>query len=790
MSKSSESSTRPRRFTPARGAVGALTLLFLALPLVLVGIRGAHQSASNDPRQWLPRGFDETERLGWFRELFGGDEISVVTWPDCKLGDPTVDELAAALTTNLPPGETRRFESAFTGNQIIERLTSEPLNLSRQEAIHRLTGTLVGADGQTTCLVLVFPRIVPEKPDRVAAVQQIYRVAESEFSLEPEVLRLGGPTVDAATIDNESEKLMLTLTGLSVLIAFAITWWQLGSFRMATLVLVGAVYSAGVSLAILYYSGGRMNLVLVILPPLVYVLSISAAVHLVNYYRDAIAEGGAVGAAGRAIAQGWLPCLLASLTSAIGLLSLATSTVVPVRQFGIYSALGMTAGYVVLLLFLPSMLTLWPILGRKERRAVAQANAARRAEENGDDGTEENVETGEIGAAAANSSGGGLPLPCSPLVERVTSFLIRFHAPVTIGCVVMMVLLGIGLTRLESTVKLQHRFAPDSRILTDYAWMEEHLGPLIPLEVVICFDDTCRLDTVERIEFIAQLEQRIAGFDDVKATMSTADFAPALADLPRSGGLRDAGARSVLRRGLLKSGFLAEDAQGEHWRISVRANAMGDVDYGLFIETLATRIDPLLAEHPAGGMEAVYTGVIPLIYKAQRTLFGDLYRSFLLAFAVIAVVMMIALRSIRSGLLAMAPNVFPAVIVFGFMGWAGLLVEIGSVMTASVALGIAVDDTFHFLAWFHRGMSQGLSRNDSIRFAYQRCARAMFNTTIICGGGLMIFAVSSFMPIVHFSQLMVTLLVAALVGDLFFLPAMLAGPAGLFFQRRLAPFPR
>ena len=95
-----------------------------------------------------------------------------------------------------------------------------------------------------------------------------------------------------------------------------------------------------------------------------------------------------------------------------------------------------------------------------------------------------------------------------------------------------MIGLGCGLLRLESTVKLQHRFAPGSRIIQDYAWMERHLGPLVPLEVVIHFGAENPLDFFGRMEFVADLEEKIRRFEYVEATMSAADFAPVF---PRRG---------------------------------------------------------------------------------------------------------------------------------------------------------------------------------------------------------------------------------------------------------------
>ncbi len=131
----------------------------------------------------------------------------------------------------------------------------------------------------------------------------------------------------------------------------------------------------------------------------------------------------------------------------------------------------------------------------------------------------------------------------------------------------------------------------------------------------------------------------------------------------------------------------------------------------------------------------------------------------------------------------MIPNVFPPLVIFGAMGWLGLKIEIGSVMTASVALGIAVDDTIHFLTWYRRATRMGMGRSKAIRYAFDHCAKAMIDTTLICGLGVAPFLFSVFMPTVRFSRLLLILLVTALVGDLLLLPAILASPAGFLFRR-------
>ncbi|MEM6331098.1 MAG: MMPL family transporter, partial [Planctomycetota bacterium] len=206
-------------------------------------------------------------------------------------------------------------------------------------------------------------------------------------------------------------------------------------------------------------------------------------------------------------------------------------------------------------------------------------------------------------------------------------------------------------------------------------------------------------------------------------------------------------------------------------------------------QTAAERSDANLALKPGDSLSAVYTGIVPLVYKTQRELLASLQTSIGWATVLIACVMFVVLRSPGGGIVSMIPNVFPVVSVFGSLGWLGVKIDIGIMMTASVALGVAVDDTIHFLTWFRRGIVQGLDRRSATLLAFDRCAVAMTQTTLIAGLGLAVFATSTFTPTQQFGYLMITMLGAALVGDLVMLPAILCGPLGRFFAPGAPPTP-
>jgi uncharacterized protein len=143
---------------------------------------------------------------------------------------------------------------------------------------------------------------------------------------------------------------------------------------------------------------------------------------------------------------------------------------------------------------------------------------------------------------------------------------------------------------------------------------------------------------------------------------------------------------------------------------------------------------------------------------------------------VIAVIVM--LRHWSNGVLLLLTSVFPMALIFGAMGWLGIVVDIGSVMTPCVALGVTIDDVIHFVLWFRRGIERGLSVPEAVKLAYSGCGRAMVQSWGVIGLGLAAFALSSFIPTFRFGALMIGLLTVGLAGNLLFLPALLAGPLG------------
>ena len=285
------------------------------------------------------------------------------------------------------------------------------------------------------------------------------------------------------------------------------------------------------------------------------------------------------------------------------------------------------------------------------------------------------------------------------------------------------------------------------------------------------------------------MQRRISAMEEIGTTLSLHNY------LPREPSGRRL--RSTLRKKafqqrldeqrdeLAESRFLHvnADAQTETWRISMRFPFTEETDVGQQQEVvmdaassaleLLTDRDEFSAISSPVQVRLSYTGKNHLFHSAQLTLLEDFYRNFILAFVIITPVLIVVLRSLWLGLIAMLPNLFPIVVLFGGLGWFNWPVDLAIAMTASVALGIAVDDTTHILIRFREFGGSAKNVLSPIRQAISQCGPAMLHTTTIGSAGLLVYGFSEMVVVKNFSLAITGMLVLALLADIFMLPALL-----------------
>ncbi|MEW4489534.1 MMPL family transporter [Thalassoglobus sp. JC818] len=717
-----------------------LAVIGLLVPFVIVGAIRSIDGMRITPEKWMSPTNPQRQAFEEFRSNFEGNDVVYVSWEGCTLDDPRLLKLQQEVMArnSLPEiPEVVPFERVLTGPGILEQMTSPPLGLSTEDAIQRMTGVLVGPDQETSCALVVLTYDGNEA--RKKSIEHLLNVSEDVTGLSQAELIVAGPPHDGVAIDAESLEGINFYGALSTLVAAILCIACLRSWRISGLIIGIACLGQGLVLAAVYFSGLTLDAVLIVAPPLVFVLTVSAGVHYCNYYFAQSNVLPPVEAVQEAMREGWAPCCLAAITTAVGLSSLAVSGIAPVAAFGRISACGLLVTVAILMGVLPDALCKWPIR-KKESTNLFSAKQ----------------------------------------LHAFGCVVVRYSVLITFVSIVGIIGLGQGLRSIRTSVDATSLFASDTKIITDYQWLEEKIGPSVPVEVVVHIENEDAMSLSQQVELVSTIHSALETVPGIDSVLSARSFLPEEVWTESKGPLVR---QALIRRRLYDSRDLFEESNyfhsgenGDAWRLTGRVRATEGRSYGELQAKIKAQVEKILdaQELPPNSVRAEYTGMMPLIESVQVMIMHDLFWSLLTAFGLIGISVLLVLRQPALALMVTVLNTFPVIVTFGAMGLLSVPIDIGSMMTAGVAMGIAVDDTIHFLC-FHRmkTMETGHTR-EAIIESVAVCGAAMLQTTLICAASMLVFALSAFIPTRQFGLLMASILTIALLSDLITLPALLA----------------
>jgi predicted RND superfamily exporter protein len=217
-------------------------------------------------------------------------------------------------------------------------------------------------------------------------------------------------------------------------------------------------------------------------------------------------------------------------------------------------------------------------------------------------------------------------------------------------------------------------------------------------------------------------------------------------------------------------------------RISVKVNSMSSeqsIILGNNINKMAKNI------FEGTGIQINITGSIYMHNIMQKYLLESQIKGFILAFLTIIGFLFFAFRSLKFGGLCIIPNLLPIIFIIGIMGWSGITINTATVMVASTALGIAVDDTVHFISRFKKeSQSNVVSIQDVLRITTVSTGQAMIFTSLINITGFLVLLLSGFKPTREFGLLITMTLFFALIADIFLLPASIMACRKIFARKQ------
>jgi predicted RND superfamily exporter protein len=600
-----------------------------------------------------------------------------------------------------------------------------------------LQGELVSKDGSVAALVVTFDEDRLDR-DRAAILDRIYATVRSRLPHGVEAHYNGSIEINEAynrvTLDNQ-RRFVPPILALTLIAVFAL----FRSLARTAIALISIVVSVIWTLGLYSLMGFGFNILTAMLTPLVVVLAISDDVHLIQHFDEARRRGSAADAFTTTVADLFAPLFAAGGTTALGLLSLATSDIVAVRQFGIGAAVGVMVDFASSLILVPTLLTF-------------VAPASRRP-------PHERLLTGPIRRAAAFATR-------RPGVVLVTSAAVAAGAAAGIG-------------RLRVDTNHINFFAATHPLSRSAAVIDRELAGVYSFHVLL-EGPPGSMKSPDAIQRLDRLAAAIAALPTVRKTTSMADHVKQTHRELHEG---DPGAAivpadpQVVAQELLFF-TLDEDGRREMDRvvssdfsnaqIVVRLPSMGS---DLVFETMQTSQQFATDAFAGTPIKATVTGSGRLFASLDHFLVRSQISSFITAFVTVFAAMFLVFRSIRYGLVALVPNLFPVVAVLGVMGWFGITLNVATVMVASVALGVVDDDTVHFLHRFRREVAAGRSVDDATDIAVAKEGRAALTTALINSAGFAVLILSEYKPSAWFGGLLALTLGVAFLAEVLVLPA-------------------
>jgi predicted RND superfamily exporter protein len=596
-----------------------------------------------------------------------------------------------------------------------DRLTSmmAEFDLSKSEIEKRLHRVAISQDGKFAGIVALLTD--EGLHDRTSTMDQVDGVLQY-CQLDTSKLKITGAPVIVAELNRLGGKQANQVYfGITIAICLGMLFFTLKQFVPALLILIETIWAFQLTLACVRIGGGEMNFILDSLPVMVMVFSMAVAIHYLHHFATHRNDDDPIGQTLRGVR--W-PCLLATFTTAIGLASLGISTIPPVRQFGIATAGGTFAALIAGLGITPAILTLYPP-DKFESRWLHQ------------------------------------------FFRRLAARLYVNRVITTMSVCGLVMWCGLGVIWIKAEFQPLNFFPNDSKVLQDTKYLHREMASTDSVELVVDFG-TQEIPDTQRIEVIRKMEDSLRTVEHVQLVLSATTFLPD--PLPQG----FSSALEAIRRQSDDNDFIADG--GHLWRISARVEPSEDASSQHLFHVLSAKSKELAAEH---NVEIVCTGIAPLVERAQQDIFDGFWKSVFTAFCLISVIMVICLKSPLAGAVAMIPNITPIMLVFGTLGWLNIPTDIGTMMTGSIALGIAVDGTFHFLTCYRRLFDKTGNSVYATRVALETTGPPIVQATVIMGLGMLALGLSNFGPTVRFGLLMTTSLFVALIGDLILLPCLL-----------------
>ncbi|MCW3077543.1 MAG: rane protein [Bacteroidetes bacterium] len=529
---------------------------------------------------------------------------------------------------------------------------------------------------------------------------------------------------------------------LSFVVVVLFLWFSFKSFYgiivPVSIVLISIIWTLG----LMSLFGKPIDLMTVMLPTMIFIAGMSDVVHFFSKYFEELARGTQKDKIYKLILKEvGFPTFLTLVTTVVGFLSLLFSSIRPIREFGIYTSIGVVIAFILSYTLLPALLYFFT-----PKKLVTVHNQNNRTYN---------------------------------LMRTGLFWIFRNQKTILVITSIVLIFSVIGIFKIRVNNILLEDLSEKVKIKQDFNFFDKNYSGVRPLEIKVTLKDTSKniwdykvikeLDKVD--EFIKK--EYSAGFlispssliktiyslsneHKTKSFPEQEDFEPISKELIANKNNRD------IKHIITPNGAIA--------RISAKIRDMGSIKVSehnqQLISFINNHVDTTL-------LRFEITGAAHLVDRNNEYMVNNMTQGFIFSLIVIAILTFFLHRSWRMVLVFIIPNVIPLLIIGGIMGFAGIELKAATSLVFSIAFGIATDDTIHFISRLKIELGYGKSLMYAFKRTYFETGKPIILTTFILLGGFMSLMISDFQSTFYFGFLICITVVVAVLADIFLLPVLL-----------------
>lgn len=645
------------------------------------------------------------------------------------------------------------------GLEVVPLMETAPETLEAAEELRRavldneiFVNNVVSPDGTATS---IFAKL-EEGQDKVEMYDRIKRMVLEDFDLGDNRVIIAGRPVMEGTIGRYAAEDMRRTLPLVTLVSLIVLYLTLRSARGVFLPLAVVVASVVWTMGVMALANIPMYAVTTVVPVLLMAIGLAYGIHIINRYHEEAASsplGDRREIVLTTMHEMWAPVTMASLTTAAGFLSLATSDMMPVKYLGIFTAIGVTSALVFSLTFIPAWLVLLPVRYPKGMRY--------------------NPKEREAGERSGRLSQGLL----------WTGRLTAEHPAAVLAVTGVVIAIGIvGLLRVYVDGSLLSNFRPGSEVLVADTILNEKFGGTNTLNIVVEGENQDDMKSPKILRAIESLQDEVKKMDEVGATLSIADYIKRMNRVMnenRKEYLRIPDSQDLVAQYLLLYSLSGDpddfddvvDYDYRQANVRIRVNSDHSRVLDRVIRGVRSSADKLFAGLPA---KVHLAGHVMSSFTFMNLIVRGQILSILTAIVMVFIITSLMFGSATAGLFCIIPVGIATMLNFSLMGATGIPLGVTTALLSGMGIGIGVDYAIHFVARYRLLAEKRPDRTKRIQTTLVTSGRAILFNAVVITAGFLVLMISNFPPSRWLSALVSVNMVACFLGAVTVLPACFA----------------